>query len=149
MQKGEIYKITIDDVVENDGVVTVKVPDTETNREKSFDLIKCMVPFYVKYRALRPLNLETNKFFLSYKGGKCTGHIAGRRKIAKVPKEIASYLGLENSELYTGNCFRQAAAALLVASGAEWRSVKRLKGWRSVAAHGYLEENSSSSNNAE
>lgn len=51
------------------------------------------------------------------------------------PKAIAEYLQIENSQEFTGHCFRTTAATLLADSGADIVDLQRAGGWasRSVA----------------
>ncbi|KAJ8943328.1 hypothetical protein NQ317_017018, partial [Molorchus minor] len=58
-----------------------------------------------------------------------------------MPADIARFLKLPNSELYTGHCFRRTSASLLVDSGANLCTIKRHGGWKSSSvAERYLED---------
>ena len=59
----------------------------------------------------------------------------------KMPRGIASLLGLENANTYTGHEFRRAAATLLAQSGASMLMLKNLGGWKSdSSAQGYCDD---------
>ena len=40
-----------------------------------------------------------------------------KNTLAKIPFEIATFLGLENPKTYTGHCFRRSSATSLADSG--------------------------------
>ena len=73
--------------------------------------------FYEKvkyYISLRPPNAPFARFFAQYLNGKCVCQVIGRNKISKVPKKIATYLGLENVNRYTGHDFCRTGTTLLL-----------------------------------
>ena len=54
---------------------------------------------------------------------------------------IATFLNLDNPELYTGHSFRRTSAILLADAGANITTLKRHGGWKSDSiAKGYIEE---------
>lgn len=55
----------------------------------------------------------------------------GKNTLAKIPQNIASYLGLKNKELYTGHCFRRTSATLHANGGATSLDLKKHFNWRS------------------
>ena len=56
-------------------------------------------------------------------------------------KKIASFLGLTNSEMYTGHCFRRTSASLSANAGVDVSVLKRNEGWKSNSiAEKYVEE---------
>lgn len=59
---------------------------------------------------LRPKTVQTDRFFLNYKNGKCTQNPIGRNKFLSIPKLIAMFLDLENPDMFTGNSIRHASA---------------------------------------
>jgi integrase len=63
----------------------------------------------------------------------------GKNTLAKIPFEIATFLGLENPKTYTGHCFRRSSATSLADSGISKTNLKRTGRWKSDAvAEGYL-----------
>ena len=60
--------------------------------------------------------------------------------IAKVPQNIAQYLGLPEPCKYKGHCFRRSSATLLVNGGGDILQLKKHGGWKSTnVAEGYID----------
>lgn len=94
-----------------------------------------------KYQALRPTNTPIDRFFLQYRKGKCVRQPMGSTKIGGMPREIATFLGLQEPEQYTGHCFRRTSATLLADSGADLTTLKRHGGLKSsTVAEVYIED---------
>lgn len=131
----------MDDVKTDTLLQAINLPDTKTKRERTFVVKGEYLDIVKKYQALRPSNVPTNKLFLNYQNGKCTKQVIGRNKFAGFPKQIATFLELENPENYTGHCFRRTSATLLADSGANLTMLKRHGGWKSdQVAEGYIEQ---------
>jgi integrase len=63
----------------------------------------------------------------------------GENMIAKVPKEIATYLKKPHPEEYTSHCFRRTAATILAESGASLPELKIAGSWNSsTTAESYI-----------
>lgn len=78
----------------------IKVPDVETKFViKNKELIK----YYQKYAMLRPSNIVTRQFFVSYQKGKCT-----KRPVRIKTLLIGKYFQLPN------HSFRRTSAAFQV-----------------------------------
>lgn len=136
----ELVNIKVSDIKKHSELLLINLPDTKTNRERSFIVREEYARIVEKYQALRPSKISTNRFFIGYNNGKCTRQVIGKNKISAMPKEIAKYLKLQNPELYTGHCFRRTSASLLADSGADMAQIKRHGGWKSDAvAEGYIE----------
>lgn len=136
----ELVNIKVNDIKKHADLLLINLPDTKTNRERSFIVREDYARIVEKYQALRPSNINTNRFFIGYSNGKCTRQVIGKNKISAMPKEIAKYLKLQNPELYTGHCLRRTSASLLADSGADMAQIKRHGGWKSDAvAEGYIE----------
>lgn len=75
--------------------------------------------------------MKGDKFSANYQKGKCTRQSIGVKKFGKMPKEIATYLKLPNSELYTGHSFLRTGATTLADCEGEFFDIKRLRGWKS------------------
>lgn len=137
----------IDDIEEVGSMLIVKVPRSKTDKERSF-VVKGeleeglnFIDIYRKYANLRPTHTPHKRFFINYRNGKCSVQAVGVNTFAKIPCEIAKYLCLESSELYTGHCFRRSSATLLADTGANILTLKRHGGWKSATvAEGYVEE---------
>jgi integrase len=93
-----------------------------------------------KYMALRSKDTPHERFFVQYRGNKCTIQPVGKNTLGSLPKKIAAFLNLPNPSLYTGHCFRRTSASLLSDSGATVDVLKRHGGWKSsTVAEGYVE----------
>lgn len=142
----ELHKLEVSNVDDRKSVIVVSLFDTKTKQNRSFCITdkECGVSFLEvvrKYIALRPENVPHNKFFVNYRQRKCTTQPVGINTIYKIPKKIADFLELPNSEMYTGHCFRRSGATMLANSGADLITVKRLGGWKSSSvAESYIEE---------
>lgn len=78
---------------------------------------------------------------MNYQKQKCTKQPVGVNKFGNIPKEIATYLHLENPKLYTGHCFRRSSATILVDAGGDITTLKRHGGWKSTTvAESYIDE---------
>lgn len=108
---------------------------------RAFVVREEFVKIVEKYIALRPENLQTDRFFINYQRGKCVRQVIGKNKISCMPKQIATFLNIPNPSLYTGHCFRRTSATLLADSGADLTMLKRHGGWKSsTVAEGYIED---------
>ncbi|KAJ8965689.1 hypothetical protein NQ317_008785 [Molorchus minor] len=68
------------------------------------------------YLALRPAHV--NYQFIKYTSNKCTTQSVEINIFGKMPTDIARFLKLPNSKLYTGHCFSRTSVSLLANSGA-------------------------------
>lgn len=137
----EMVNMKVQDIEKHsEELLLIKLPDTKTKKERSFVIRGAYVKVVEKYQALRPPNINTNRFFVAFSSGKCTRQVIGKNKMSAMPKEIAKYLGLPNIELYTGHSFRRTSATLLADAGADITQIKRHGGWKSdTVAEGYIE----------
>jgi integrase len=141
-----LQKLTLNDINDMGSIITVKIPDSKTNKPRSFVIsgkIRCFnfVEMYRKYASLRPQSTNHTRFFIRYFNGKCSVQPVGVNTFGKIPSDIAKYLNIENPMQYTGHCFRRSSATLLVESGASMLTLKRHGGWKSsTVAEGYIEE---------
>jgi integrase len=137
----ELTNITVDNIEKHGELLLVKLPNTKTKIDRAFVVREEFVRIVLKYQALRPDNLQTNRFFINYQRGRCLRQNIGRNKISNMPNKIAEFLNLPNPELYSGHCFRRTSATLLADSGADFITVKRHGGWKSnTVAEGYIED---------
>ncbi|XP_073955259.1 uncharacterized protein [Choristoneura fumiferana] len=137
----ELYNLTKNDVTYHDDVILVKLRDTKTKIDRMFVIKNEYISIMEKYRALRPASATSDKFFLQFRNGKCFNQVIGRHKISTFPKEVAIFLNLANTEMYTGHCFRRTSATLLADAGANLLTMKRHGGWKSEkVVEGYIAE---------
>lgn len=144
----ELTNITTKHLEFYDNIAVVKLCDTKNKTDRSFIIRDQFLNIVKKYYELRPKPVNTDRFFLQYRGGKCTKQVIGRHKIASMPKDIATFLNLDSPHLYTGHCFRRSSATLLADSGANVLELKRHGGWKSdKVAEGYVDDSLENKNN--
>ena len=140
MRCAELTNLSKSDVEDVGGQFIVTIKDTKNYYPRNFVVGHQLYDPVRRYIDLRPTDLETQRFFLTYQKGKCIRHVMGKNKISEIPKVIALYLNLDDADCYTGHCFRRTGATLLSNSGANLVDVKSLGGWRSDAVvQGYIE----------
>ncbi|KAF2878948.1 hypothetical protein ILUMI_27221 [Ignelater luminosus] len=112
-RKQELSQLKIDDIEDLGSAVLIRILDTKTKKPRAFTITGEFYEIYKKYATLRPSNVNERRFFLNYQNQKCTRQPVGKNKFGNIPKQIATYLHLENPELYTGHCFRRSSATCL------------------------------------
>lgn len=86
-------------------------------------------------------HMETGRIFRTIKHNKFRDTPKGIHKLRLIPKAIASFLELEHSEKYTGQCFRRSSATALADSGETRVNLKRHGGWKSDSVvEGYMHD---------
>lgn len=132
----ELCNMTTDNVStfnsKNEAMLVVNVLNTKTKINRSFTISREFYDIVTKYKALRPLNCKADRFFLNFLKGECTQQPIGHNKFAAMPKQIAEYLDLPESHLYTGHSFRRTLATILANSGCNITTLKRHGGWKSA-----------------
>lgn len=145
-RREELANLTLDDIEEKDDVLITTILETKTKVSRKFIVVDPdkeigYISLYEKYKSLRPVDTPHRRFFVLYRQGKCTKQCVGINTIGKMPANIARYLKLPNSELYTGHCFRRSSATMLANSGSNISNIKRHGGWRSsTVAESYIED---------
>lgn len=121
--------------------ILVSVPKTKTNMPRLFAITDSNWVNLVKHYAnLRPKCTHHERFFINYRNGGCNRQPIGINKIGQMPKVIATFLKLQNPELFSGHCFRRSSASHLANAGGDLLTIKRHGGWKSSAvAEGYVE----------
>lgn len=143
-RKSEMCNLLTTDIQDNGCIAIVTLRDTKTKKRRLFTITEeCNSYYYYKrYADIRPTTVQNNRFFLCYKGGKCTVQPVGINSFGTFPRKIAQFLKLENDHLYTGHSFRRTSATFLADSGVGIDVLKRHEGWKSSStAEGYIEEN--------
>lgn len=136
----ELTKVLLTHIKEQGEVIIVRIPETKNNVLRTFTIEGFYTEYVRKYMKLRPANAKCDRFFLNYRKGKCTTQPIGRNKFLLIPKMVATFLGLENSETYTGHSLRRTSATLLCDGGGDITQLKRHGGWRSTTvAERYIE----------
>lgn len=145
-RREEITNLMRRDVQDEGEFIKIILPKSKTKIVREFAItegnvqgISCL-DLFRKYKDLRPSHTKHDRFFLTYRGGKCTQQPVGVNTIGGIPKKIAAALGLSEPVNYTGHCFRRSSASLLADAGADMHTLKRHGGWKSDSvAEGYVE----------
>lgn len=137
----ELVKIKLQDISTHGKMLKVDIPETKTSTPRSFTIDDQFYDLIQQYQLLRPTNTTSDRFFVNFQNGKCTTQVIGKHKFSSMPKQIATFLGLPNSHLYTGHSFRRTSATLLADAGANITCLKRHGGWKSdKVAEGYIND---------
>lgn len=133
--------MALNDVEIKPDMVVISVPKTKTKIPRLFMITEeSWIMLIRKYVDLRPPHMSHDRFFLTYRGGRCIKSPIGINKIGEVPKIIAKFLNLANPEKYTGHCFRRSSASHLANKGEDLLTIKKFAGWKSSAvAEGYVD----------
>ncbi|CAH1377358.1 unnamed protein product [Tenebrio molitor] len=112
-RREEITNLMRRDVQDKGEFIWITLPNTKTKITREFAItdgniqgISCL-DLFRKYMDLRPSQTKHDRFFLTYRGGKCTQQSVGVNTIGGIPKKIATALGLSEPANYTGHCFRR------------------------------------------
>ena len=113
--------------------IIVKISTTKTKVPKAYVIGGEFTTIIREYIALRPPSVTTDRFFLRYQNGKCINQVIGKNLIARFPKDIAKFLGLENPESYTGHSYRRTGTTIAANNGANIEQLKRIGSWKSTS----------------
>ncbi|XP_031358722.1 uncharacterized protein LOC116182334 [Photinus pyralis] len=139
-RKNELYNIKMTHIKDLDSAILFDIPNTKTKTPRQFTITGEFYNIVKKYAALRPADVPSDNFFVNYQKGKCTKQVIGINKLGNMPKQIATFLNLENPQNYTGHCFRRTSATMLVDAGADITTLKRHGGGKSSeGAEGYVD----------
>lgn len=130
-RRKELHDLKVDHVKDVDSLLLVHITNSKTKTFRSFTVTGKYYAICKKYLDLRPVICD-NYFFLNYKNGKCTSQNIGINKLGGMAKQVASYLRLPNTHLYTGHCFRRTSATLQVDAGGDILTLKRHASLRSA-----------------
>lgn len=128
----ELTNMITDYVQDNGKEIIVRIPrdKTKTKEGKLFQIDGYFAEIVRDYFKLRPPNAPTKRFFLQYRNGRCTVQVMGKNSIAKIPKEVAKFLGLPNHAAYTGHGFRRTSTTILANTGVGIEILKRHGPWK-------------------
>jgi integrase len=144
----ELVALTWDDITFAQEGVLLKIAKSKTDRagvgavkllpKLDEDLI-CPVYYFTLYKSL-VVNAD-GRLFCQFRNGKATRMVYGKTKVSAVPKIVATFIGLQNPEAYTGHALRVSSATALADEGATSLTLKRHGRWKSDSvAEGYLRE---------
>lgn len=121
--------------------IVVQIPTTKSKVPKMNVIGGEFTNIIRRYIALRPANATTDRFFLQYRNGKCINQVIGKNCIAKFPKDIATFLGLDDPESYTGHSYRRTGTTIAANNGANLEQLKRIGPWKSTSVcEKYIQE---------
>jgi len=129
---GELTTITIGNVKDGGNEISVHIPTTKTKVPKDYIIGGEFAKITREYMKLRPTNSKTDRLFMQYRKGKCVNQVMGKYSIAKVPKDIASFLKLPEPNSYTGHSFRATSTTIAADAGTTLEDLKRLGPWKSI-----------------
>jgi integrase len=145
-RREELTELKCANITATDSHLIITIDETKTYKPRSFALVPVPnspvkpLEIFRKYVSLRPPGMESPRFFFKYHDGKAACQNVGINTIGKIPEDIATFLGLENPEKYTGHSFRRSSASWLADSGADKDTIMRHGGWKSsTVAEGYIE----------
>jgi integrase len=94
----------------------------------------CVIDLFHVYCALVPE--PHGRFFLSFRKstGKFSSQAMGKNLVGEVPFIMASSLGVQDPDRFTGHSIRVTAASVLVDSGVSVENLKRFGRWKSTAS---------------
>lgn len=120
--------------------VIIIIPDTKTYRPRSFVITDLKwIAILKEYMDLRK-HVENQRFLMQVRHGRVTRQPYGHNSIGQFPKKIAMFLNLNDTDKFTGHCFRRTAATLVANSGGDILQLKKMGGWKSSSvAEGYVE----------
>lgn len=84
----------------------VQIPTRSVSKGKVFEITGNFFTVFKKYADLRPSDVPGNKFFATYRNGKCVKVNMGSNYFGDIPKLVASFLKLPNPECYSGHSIR-------------------------------------------
>lgn len=140
-RREELTNMDVKDIHFKVASITVHIPKTKTHVARTFLIIdQSWINLIRQYFDLRPKNVTTSRFFLTYRNGHCINSPVGLNTMGKAPSLIAKYLCKPNPECFTGHCFRRSSVTELANKGSDLVTIKRHGGWKSSAvAEGYIE----------
>ncbi|KAJ8979478.1 hypothetical protein NQ317_000354, partial [Molorchus minor] len=105
-RREELCQMNLNNIEDLGNTLVVNIPDSKTRVSRTFTVItETYIDLYPKYLALRLAHVNHQRLFIKYTSKKCTIQPVGINIFGKMPTDIARFLKLPNSELYTGHCF--------------------------------------------
>jgi hypothetical protein len=131
----------IEDINVRDDIIIISIPTSKNGTSRQFVVIEPLwIHIIKKYLSIRPTP-DMKRAFILFRNGKPTRQNMGHNTIGKIPKNVATFLKLNNVASYTGHTFRRTSATILAENGGDLLSLKRHGGWKSATvAEGYIEQ---------
>lgn len=137
----EITRLTTEMVTDKDNELVILIPDSKSKVPILYQVDGEFAKIVREYMKMRPPHATTTRFFVQYRNGRCVNQVMGKNNIAKIPKEIAQFLGLPEYEKYSGHSFRRSSLTILANTGASLLTLKRHGNHKSAkVCEGYIQE---------
>lgn len=131
-RRDELVKMKFTDVRDVGTHIVVNIPSTNTEKGRSFFIVKESemeaLTLIRNYISLRPAGASNDRFFLNFRGNRCTTQPVGKNTLGSIPSQIATYLGLPDPTCYTGHCLRRTSATLHFDAGGSTTDLMKLGG---------------------
>ncbi|KAJ8669289.1 hypothetical protein QAD02_000548 [Eretmocerus hayati] len=125
LKRQDFVDIKVDDILDGDGIIFIKIPNVKDEVPRFFTVDdEILYDLCKKYIECRP-TCDINRFFLRYVDGKCIPIPIGINSFASMPQTIAKFLGLSETEKFTGHSFRKTPANFLVDAVKQMRLMKK------------------------
>ncbi|KAG4070681.1 hypothetical protein HA402_013601 [Bradysia odoriphaga] len=137
----ELTNFTTENVKDDGTEIEVFLPTTKNKEKKYYVICGEFAQIIRSYMKLRSPNTTSNRFFVQFRNGKCVNQVMGKHSIAKIPKNVATYLKLDEPAKYTGHSYRRTGTTIAADAGASLEDLKRLGPWKSSkVCEGYIQE---------
>uniref|UniRef100_A0A6P7FF34 Uncharacterized protein LOC114329460 n=1 Tax=Diabrotica virgifera virgifera TaxID=50390 RepID=A0A6P7FF34_DIAVI len=91
LRSEELINLKISDVENKDNILVVHIPKTKTNKPRMFVVTSEFegkvksIELFNKYLSLRSKHTPHNRFFITYRNGKCTVQPVGIHTFGSIP----------------------------------------------------------------
>lgn len=102
----ELHSITVNDIKDVGSALLVTLSKRRVN--ETFAIKNDFYQICKRYINLRPANIKTTSFFLSYRYGKCSSQRIPINAFGAMGKQIATFLKLPSPDEYTAHIFRNS-----------------------------------------
>lgn len=106
----EMRSLNIEDIQDFGSAMLVTIRKSRGSR--SFTISDDYYHVCKRYINMRPQNINNSSLFLHYNKDKCTAHNIGINKFGVMVRQVAEFLKLPNTEVYTTRIFRKLSTKL-------------------------------------
>lgn len=137
---GELTNLTVSNIKDDGKEVIVKIPETKNKDPKFYIVGDEFAKIIREYMMMRPPAATSDRLFYQWRKGKCVNQVMGKHSIAKIPKDVATFLKLPEPSSYTGHSYRRTGTTLAANAGFSMIELKRFGGWKSDrVCEGYIQ----------
>lgn len=137
----ELTNLSVKNLKDDGKELRIQIYIPKTKEWKEYIIFDEFAKIVREYMSHRPKHATSDRLFLQWRKGKCVNQNMGKHSIAKIPKEVATFLGLPDPSSYTGHSYRRTGATIAVEEGSTMDEVKRIGPWKSTkTAEGYIQE---------